>query len=102
MKAFRIKLKKEDSLTSSVDFIFLNKCKSIHVDYSLLEESALVEFQTIEQKKYLLKKSMTSIEFIAFDLKMKKFQSKDDLFFDLGEFVVKVESIQGISGKLSS
>jgi hypothetical protein len=94
MKAFRIKLKSENTLSSSVDFIFLSKCKSIHVDYSLLEESAIVEILTTSDKKYTLRKSMSSVEFLLFDSKMKKFQIRDDLFFDLGEFVVKVESIK--------
>lgn len=90
MKAFRIKLRSENTLTSSFDFIFLEKCLSINVDYSLLEESAVVEIHTIASKKYLLKKSMTSVEFLLFESKIKKFQIRDDLFFDLGEFVVKV------------
>lgn len=93
MKAFRIKLKSENTLKSSVDFIFLSKCKSIQVDYSLLEESAVVEIYTITDKKYLLRKHMNSREFQLFDSKIKKFQIRDDLFFDLGEFVVKVETI---------
>mgnify|MGYP000187399067 CR=1 FL=1 len=95
MKAFRIKLRSENTLTSSVDFIFLEKCLSIDVDYSLLEESAVVEIHTITSNKYLLKKSMTSVEFLLFESKIKKFQIRDDLFFDLGEFVVKVESMGG-------
>lgn len=98
MKAFRIKLNPENTLKSSVDFIFLAKCKSINVDYSILKESAVVEIYTLNERFYTLTKYMNPVEFQVFASRMEKFQSREDLFFDLGEFSVVLEQNHDTSG----
>jgi len=95
MKAFRIRLNRENTFKSSVEFIFLAKCKSIQVNYSQPLASTIIEIHTLNGSFYTLSKYMNSLDYQLFASKMEKFKSKDDLFFDLGEFnVVLVQNQQ--------
>ena len=93
MKTFRIKLKCEKTFNSSFQFIFLKNCKRIHLSYSPYDQSTNFELSTLDEKLYTLKKVMKPLDFQLFDLRFKKFQSTDELFFDLGDFSVKIELI---------
>jgi hypothetical protein len=64
------------------------------MSYSNVEQAAKIELDTLEEKYYSLSQSMKPFDFQLLDLRYNKFQSNDDLFFDLGNFVVKVKTIQ--------
>jgi hypothetical protein len=86
MKTFRIKVYNEDTCRSSFEFIFLKNCKSINLYYSQIEQSTRFELNTMDEKIYTLSTIMKPLDFQLFELKFKKFQSNEDLFFDLGNF----------------
>jgi hypothetical protein len=98
MKAFRIRLNRENTFKSSVEFIFLAKCISIDVNYSTVKESAVIEIYTFNENFYTLTKYMDSLEYQLFASKIEKFKYKEDLFFDLGEFNVVLEQNHHTSG----
>jgi hypothetical protein len=50
----------------------------------------------MDEKKYTLSTTMKPLDFQLLELKFKKFQANDDLFFDLGNFSTQVETIQDI------
>jgi hypothetical protein len=68
------------------------------MSYSNIEQAAKFELNTLEEKTYLLSQIMKPFDFQLLDLRFNKFQSNDDLFFDLGNFVVKVETIKDSIG----
>ena len=98
MKTFRIKLYNEETCRSSFEFILLKNCKRINISYSNIEQAAKFELDTLEEKSYSLSQSMRPFDFQLLDLRYNKFQSNDDLFFDLGNFIVKVKTIQDSVG----
>jgi len=98
MKTFRIKVYNEETCKSSFEFILLKNCKRINMSYSNIEQAAKFELNTLEEKTYLLSQIMKPFDFQLLDLRFNKFQSNDDLFFDLGNFVVKVETIKDSIG----
>ena len=97
MKTFRIKVYNEETCRSSFEFIFLKNCKRINLSYSLLEQSTRFELSTVDEKIYTLSTIMKPLDFQLFELKFKKFQSNDDLFFNLGNFSAQIETIQDIT-----
>lgn len=94
MKTFRIKVNNKDAFRSSFEFILLKNCKRINMSYSNIEQAAKFELYTLEEKTYLLSQIMKPFDFQLLDLRFSRFQSNEDLFFDLGDFDVKVETIQ--------
>ena len=96
MKTFRIKVYNEETCRSSFEFIFLKNCKRINLSYSLLEQSTRFELSTMDEKIYTLSIIMKPLDFQLFELKFKKFESNDDLFFDLGNFSAQIETIQDV------
>ncbi len=94
MKTFRIKLKCEKTFNNSFAFIFLKNCKHINLSYSVIEQATKFELSTLDEKMYTLSKVMKPLDFQLFDLRFKKFQSTDDIFFDLGDFYTQIKTIQ--------
>lgn len=98
MKTFRIKLNNKETYRSSFEFILLKNCKQINMSYSILEQVAKFELYTLEEKSYSLSQIMKPFDFQLLELRFNKFKSNNDFFFDLGDFVVKVETIQDNKG----
>jgi hypothetical protein len=69
----------------------LEKCSQIKLTYSIKNQEVNLTLCSSDYTIYFLSKAMNSNEFKLFEMRFNKFKINEKLFFDLGDFIVKIK-----------